>query len=68
MLQAIFAKLNITNVTFYSSIHAAYESAHQSAEEGEGVVVFGSFHTVSGIHQRLVDPEGARAKLNVMHA
>lgn len=48
-LTAAFANAGLQNVTFYSSIQQAYDHAVQSAEPGDTIIIFGSFHTVADV-------------------
>ena len=49
MLKEAFLSAHVQAVTFFSSIEEAYLSAHQKAKEGDNIVIFGSFHTVSSV-------------------
>lgn len=45
----VFHDAEINEVTPFSSIEEAYDAAKHKAQPGDRIVVFGSFHTVSGV-------------------
>jgi dihydrofolate synthase / folylpolyglutamate synthase len=55
ILRAALQENHITAVNEFSSLEQAFESAMSRAKEGDRVVIFGSFHTVSEVKQKMTD-------------
>lgn len=52
-LKMAFARAEIENVTYYSSIEKAYQASLMASVEGDRRVVFGSFYVVAAVKKRL---------------
>lgn len=50
VLKSYFNKLKIRNLTENHTLQRAYEYARESAELGDRIIIFGSFHTISSIN------------------
>jgi dihydrofolate synthase/folylpolyglutamate synthase len=50
LLDSAFKQANVSHVNYLPTIQIAYQQAIENAQQGDVVVVFGSFHTVAEVH------------------